>query len=258
MVTWTASLKVSYNMSKDRKNNLMTEAKPQPIVVFDNVTKEYPGGANALHNVSFAVFPGEFISLVGASGAGKSTLLKLIYAEEIPTEGIVYFRGRPIRDIKRKILPFYRRAIGTVFQDYKLLPQKTAFENIAYALEVDGRPAKEIREEVAELLEIVGLGKKGHKFPRELSGGEQQRVAIARALIHHPQIICADEPTGNLDPVSTKEITDLLLEINSYGTTVIVATHKNEVVDQLNKRVITLVDGRLAHDEARGKYMIKS
>jgi len=245
-------------MSRNGKNNTMTKADSQPIVVFENVNKDYPGGTNALHGVSFSVFPGEFISLVGSSGAGKSTLLKLIYAEEEPTDGTVYFRGRPIKDIKRKVLPFYRRAIGTVFQDYKLLPQKTAFENIAYALEVDGRPAREIREEVTELLDIVGLGKKGHKFPRELSGGEQQRVAIARALIHHPQIICADEPTGNLDPVSTREITDLLLEINSYGTTVIIATHKNEVVDQLNKRVISLVDGRLVHDEARGKYLIKS
>ena len=235
----------------------MIKTEGQPIVVFENVSKDYPGGVNALHGVSFTVLPGEFISLVGSSGAGKSTLLKLIYAEAEPTEGTVYFRGRPIRDINRRHLPFYRRAIGTVFQDYKLLPQKTAFENIAYALEVDGRSAKEIREEVSELLEIVGLGGKGEKFPRELSGGEQQRVAIARALIHHPQIICADEPTGNLDPVSTREITDLLLEINSYGTTVIVATHKKEVVDQLGKRVIALVDGRLVHDEARGKYNIK-
>lgn len=235
----------------------MPKTEVHPIVVFENVTKDYPGGVNALHKVSFTVLPGEFISLVGSSGAGKSTLLKLIYAEAEPSEGTVFFKGRPIKDINRKHLPYYRRNIGTVFQDYKLLPQKTAFENIAYALEVDGRSAKEIREEVNELLEIVGLGGKGHKFPRELSGGEQQRVAIARALIHHPQIICADEPTGNLDPVSTREITDLLLEINSYGTTVIIATHKNEVVDQLNKRVISLVDGRLRHDEARGKYNIK-
>ena len=234
-----------------------TKTDVQPIIVFENVTKDYPDGVNALRDVSFTVFPGEFISLVGSSGAGKSTLMKLIYAEEVPTQGTVYYRGRPIRDINRKHLPFFRRNIGTVFQDYKLLPQKTAFENIAYALEVDGRNAKEIREEVSELLEIVGLGNKGQKFPRELSGGEQQRVAIARALIHHPQIICADEPTGNLDPVSTREITDLLLEINAYGTTIIVATHKKEVVDQLNKRVISLVDGRLVHDEARGKYNIK-
>lgn len=232
------------------------KSESQPIVRFENVSKEYPGGVNALHGISFAVFPGEFISLVGSSGAGKSTLLKLIYAEEMPTTGTVYFKHRAIRDIERKVLPFYRRNIGTIFQDYKLLPQKTAFENIAYALEVDGRPAQEIREEVSELLEIVGLGNKGQKFPRELSGGEQQRVAIARALIHHPQIICADEPTGNLDPVSTKEVTDLLLEINSYGTTVIVATHKKEVVDQLGRRVIAIEDGRLVSDEAQGKYIL--
>ena len=258
MATWTASSKMSYNTNKERKSKTMSKTESQPILIFENVSKDYPGGVNALHNVSFSVMPGEFISLVGSSGAGKSTLLKLIYAEERPSEGSILFKGRSIHDINRKHLPFFRRNIGTVFQDYKLLPQKTAFENIAYALEVDGRSAKEIREEVSELLEIVGLANKGHKFPRELSGGEQQRVAMARALIHHPQIICADEPTGNLDPVSTKDITDLLLEINSYGTTVIVATHKKEVVDQLGRRVISLVDGRLVHDEIHGRYNIKS
>lgn len=235
---------------------MSTEDEYQPIIRFDNVTKTYPGGIVALEGVNVSVMPGEFISIIGPSGAGKSTFMKLIYAEEEPTEGTVYFKGRAIKDIKRSILPFYRRNIGTIFQDYKLLPQKTVFENVAYALEVDGRPAKEIKDEVSEIIEIVGLKEKTTKFPRELSGGEQQRVAIARALIHHPTVICADEPTGNLDPISTKDITDLLLEINSYGTTVIVATHKKEVVDQISRRVIAIQDGRVAHDQQKSKYYI--
>ncbi len=235
---------------------MATEDEYQPIIRFDNVTKIYPGGMAALEGVNVSIMPGEFISIIGPSGAGKSTFMKLIYAEEEPTEGTVYFKDRAVKDIKRHLLPFYRRNIGTIFQDYKLLPQKTVFENIAYALEVDGHPAKEIQDEVNEIIEIVGLQEKLGSFPRELSGGEQQRVAIARALINHPTVICADEPTGNLDPVSTKEITDLLLEINSYGTTVIVATHKKEVVDQINRRVIAIQDGRVAHDQQKSKYYI--
>lgn len=234
----------------------MNTNQHQPIIRFENVSKIYPGTKPALAGVDLSIFPGEFISLVGPSGAGKSTFLKLIYAEEEPTEGAVYFKDRAIKDIKRHLLPFYRRNIGTIFQDYKLLPQKTVFENVAYALEVDGRPAKEIREEVSEIIDIVGLNGKDTKFPRELSGGEQQRVAIARALIHHPTVICADEPTGNLDPISTRDITDLLLEINSYGTTVIIATHKKEVVDQLNRRVIAIQNGHIAHDQAKSKYFL--
>ncbi len=229
-----------------------------PIVLFENVSKIYPGNIAALSEVNLSIAPGEFISLVGISGAGKSTLLKLIYAEEHPSEGTVYFNGRIVKDINRKHLPYYRRNIGSIFQDFKLLPQKTAFENVAYALEVDGREAAEIKEEVTEILEIVGLGDKLHKFPRELSGGEQQRVAVARALIHHPKIICADEPTGNLDPVAAQEIFDLLLEINSYGTTIIVATHKKDIVDTLNRRVVTLSHGRVTHDQSRSKYILKS
>ncbi|MEP7162169.1 MAG: cell division ATP-binding protein FtsE [Candidatus Moraniibacteriota bacterium] len=229
----------------------------KPIVRFEDVSKIYPGNIVALEKVSFEIEPGEFISLVGISGAGKSTLLKMIYAEETPSEGEVYFKERSVKSINRKHLPFYRRNIGSIFQDFKLLPQKTAFENVAYALEVDGKSAAEIKNEVTEILDIVGLSGKEKKFPRELSGGEQQRVAVARALIHHPKIICADEPTGNLDPVATQEIFDLLLEINSYGTTIIVATHKKEVVDLLNRRVITLSDGRVTHDQNKSKYILK-
>ncbi len=235
---------------------MATENEYQPIIRFDNVSKIYQEEIGALEGVNVSIMPGEFISLIGPSGAGKSTFMKLIYAEEEPSEGTVYFKGRAIKDIKRHLLPFYRRNIGTIFQDYKLLPQKTVFENVAYALEVDGRGAQEIRDEVTEILEIVGLKEKFNKFPREISGGEQQRVAIARALIHHPTVICADEPTGNLDPASTKDITDLLLEINSYGTTVIVATHKKEVVDQINRRVIAIQDGRITHDQLKSKYYL--
>lgn len=231
----------------------------QPIVRFENVSKTYASGSTpALVDINLTVMPGEFISLVGPSGAGKSTLLKLIYAEEQPTEGEVFFNERSIQGIDRRLLPFFRRNIGTIFQDYKLLPQKTVFENVAYALEVDGRTAGEIRSEVGEILDIVGLAGKTSKFPRELSGGEQQRVAVARALIHHPKIICADEPTGNLDPVATKEISDLLLEINSYGTTVIMATHKKDVVDLINRRVVAIVDGRITHDQSKGRYTLKA
>ncbi|MEK7494370.1 MAG: cell division ATP-binding protein FtsE [Patescibacteria group bacterium] len=225
------------------------------MIRFENVTKAFPPDNRVLENLSFSIMPGEFVSLVGASGEGKSTLLKLIYAEEVPSEGEVYFNERPISKINRKHLPFFRRNIGTVFQDYKLLPQKTAFENVAYALEVDGRETDEINAEVPEILEIVGLGNKMHKFPKQLSGGEQQRVSLARALIHRPKVIIADEPTGNLDPHSTEEIIRLLQEINSFGTTVILATHNKGIVDHLGKRVIALNDGAIVSDEHKGKYV---
>ena len=228
----------------------------QPIIRFENVTKTFPPDTDpVLENLSFSIFPGEFVSLVGASGQGKSTLLKLIYAEEIPTSGEVFFNERSISKINRKHLPFFRRNIGTVFQDFKLLPQKTAFENVAYALEVDGSETQEINDEVPEILEIVGLGNKMHQFPRQLSGGEQQRVSLARALIHRPKVIIADEPTGNLDPHSTEEIIRLLQEINSFGTTVILATHNKGIVDHLGRRVIALNDGKIVSDEQQGKYV---
>lgn len=234
----------------------MAEQSTKPIIRFENVSKKYPPDINVLADVSLIIQPGEFLSIVGASGAGKSTLLKLIYAEESPTEGAVFFNERPVADILRKHLPYYRRNIGTVFQDFKLLPQKTAFENVAYALEVDGRTTEDINLEVPEILDIVGLGGKMHKFPRQLSGGEQQRVSLARALIHRPKVIIADEPTGNLDPVSGNEIIDLLSEINTFGTTVLLATHNKGVVDRLNKRVVVLDQGHVVHDQSRGKYSL--
>jgi cell division transport system ATP-binding protein len=229
----------------------------KPIIRFENVSKVYPGDVRVLTDVNIVIYPGEFLSIVGTSGAGKSTLLKLIYAEEVPTGGEIYFNERPIGNISRKHLPYFRRNIGTVFQDFKLLPQKTAFENVAYALEVDGRSSEEINAEVPEILEIVGLASKMDKFPHQLSGGEQQRVSLARALIHRPKVIIADEPTGNLDPASSNEIIRLLLEINSFGTTVILATHNKGIVDKLNRRVVIISEGRISQDQSRGKYMVQ-
>jgi cell division transport system ATP-binding protein len=229
----------------------------EPIIRFENVAKTFPPDHAVLEDINLIVQPGEFLSLVGASGAGKSTLLKLIYAEEEPTAGEIYFNGRPLSKINRKHLPFFRRNIGTVFQDFKLLSQKTAFENVAYALEVDGKSTEEINQEVPEILEIVGLGEKMHKFPKQLSGGEQQRVSLARALVHRPKVIIADEPTGNLDPVSSSELIQLLLEINSFGTTVLIATHNKGIVDKIGKRVIVLSDRRIAHDHNKGKYSLQ-
>lgn len=228
----------------------------QPHILFDHVYKEYPPHDPVLENVNLAIMPGEFISVVGPSGAGKSTFLKLIYSEETPTSGEIFFNGRDINLIPRKHLPFYRRNIGTVFQDFKLLPHKTAYENVAYALEVSGYSTDEIKEQVPEILGIVDLEHKMHKFPHQLSGGEQQRVSLARALVHRPSVIIADEPTGNLDPRSSDEIIKLLLEINSFGTTVILATHNQHVVNALGKRVIVIDNGSVVSDEAQGKYIV--
>lgn len=226
------------------------------MIRFENVTKIYPGEYVALDHVDLLIERGEFVSIVGHSGAGKSTLLKMIYAEEHPTEGVVYFNDRDLASIKRRLLPFYRRNIGTVFQDFKLLPQKTVFENVSYALEVAGEPNAEIIERVPEILEIVGMLGKADSYPRQLSGGEQQKVCMARALVHNPLVIVADEPTGNLDPVSTWEIVQLLLKINSLGTTILLATHNKGIVDKLNRRVIALEHGKVAHDQQKGKYII--
>lgn len=226
------------------------------MIKFDNVTKKYKDDYTALDGVNLEIKEGEFVSIVGQSGAGKSTFLKLIYAEEKPTEGTVFFAKRPLDSINRRKLPLHRRNIGTVFQDFKLLPKKTAFENVAYALEVAGAPNAEIMENVPQILDIVGLAEKMGKYPRELSGGEQQKVVIARALIHKPLVILADEPTGNLDPISSMEIMDLLLKINKLGTTVVLASHDREIVNKAEKRVIILEKGKLIGDEIKGEYKI--
>ncbi len=226
------------------------------MIKFEKVSKIYKGDFKALEDISLEIKPGEFVSLVGKSGSGKSTFLKLIYAEELPTEGTVFFEEIPLDSIKRRLIPIYRKKIGKVFQDFKLLPQKTAFENVAYALEVSGAPREEIEEDVPQLLDIVGLGNKMEKFPRQLSGGEQQRVAFARALIHRPKVIIADEPTGNLDPVSSWEIVQLMLKINELGTTVILASHDKDVVDNINRRVVIIENGRIVGDCPAGKYKL--
>ncbi|MDD5083423.1 MAG: cell division ATP-binding protein FtsE [Candidatus Moranbacteria bacterium] len=226
------------------------------MIRFENVSKVYPEDIIVLQDVDVSIEAGEFVSLVGQSGAGKSTFLKLIYAEEMPTTGEVYFDERPISGIKRKHLPFLRRNIGNVFQDFKLFSQKTVFENVAYALEVYGKTNEEIQDEVPQILELVGLTGKENKYPKQLSGGEQQRVSMARALIRDPKVIIADEPTGNLDPIATKDIISLLLEINKLGTTVILATHNKSIVDKIGRRVITLDNGRVTRDEANGKYVL--
>jgi len=226
------------------------------MVKFQNISKEYPPKTIALDNVSFEVRDKEFVSIAGRSGAGKTTLLKLLLAEESPTRGKVFFRDQDVHLIPRDKLPELRQRIGSVFQDYKLLPSKTAFENVAYVLEVIGASDEEILRDVAEVLDIVGLTDRADNYPAELSGGERQRVAIARALIHRPEVILADEPTGNLDPYHTLDIIRLLLNINELGTTVILATHGREIINRLGKRVITLENGKVIKDEEKGKFII--
>ncbi|MCH8048525.1 cell division ATP-binding protein FtsE [Patescibacteria group bacterium] len=226
------------------------------MIQFEKVSKIYPPNSIALQDVSFIIKEGEFISLVGKSGAGKSTLLELFLREEFPSEGRVLFQGDDVHQIKDSLLPEFRRKIGAVFQDYKLLPNKTAYENIAYIMEVMGASEEDIVRDVSEVLEIVGLIERAHHYPAQLSGGEKQRVAIARALIHRPDVIIADEPTGNLDPYHTRDIIHLLIKINELGTTVILATHNKEVINRLGKRVLTLSEGKLMRDEEKGRFMI--
>jgi cell division transport system ATP-binding protein len=228
----------------------------EAMIKFDKVTKIYKGDFKALEDINLEIQPGEFVSIVGKSGAGKSTLLKLIYAEEMPTMGNVFFDKKPIDGIKRRLIHEHRKKIGTVFQDFKLLPKKTAFENVAYALEVSGVSQAEILEDVPQILDIVGLGNKMEKFPHQLSGGEQQRVAFARALSHNPKIIIADEPTGNLDPISSWEIVQLMLKVNEIGTTIILASHDKYVVDKINKRIVVIENGKIIGDYPTGKYKL--
>jgi len=226
------------------------------MIVFENVFKIYNSHSVALEDVSFQVDPGEFVSLAGRSGAGKSTVITLLIGEEKPTKGRVFFGQYVVNKLTDKELPAFRRHIGVVFQDFRLLVTKNAYENIAYALEVVGRSQSEISELVPQVLDMVGLGDKGNNFPHELSGGEKQRVAIARAMIHRPEVIIADEPTGNLDPFHTSEIINLLKKINQLGTTVVLATHDKEVINNLDRRVITLDRGRIIRDEEKGKYIL--
>ena len=226
------------------------------MIRFVNVSKTYHPNIIAVKDLNFSIKPGEFVSIVGQSGTGKTTLLKLIIAELKPSTGRVIIGDWDITAIKQSEIPYLRRQIGVVFQDFKLLPSKTVFENVAFALEVSGAPKNLIQGVVPNVLKIVNLGGKGNRFPRELSGGEQQRVSIARSLIHRPKILVADEPTGNLDSINTREIIDLLLKINQLGTTVVLVTHNREVVNALKKRVIALEDGHVISDQEMGRYVL--
>ncbi len=225
------------------------------MIRFENVTKVYARGARpALDAVDLEVERGEFVFLVGASGSGKSTFLRLVLREERPSAGTVFVAGRDLSTLSTWKVPHLRRQIGAVFQDFRLLPNKTVFENVAFALQVIGKPRHHIMTTVPDTLELVGLGGKEKRRPHELSGGEQQRVAIARAFVNRPTILLCDEPTGNLDPTTSVGIMRLLDRINRTGTTVVMATHDDEIVDQMRKRVIELDDGQLVRDQSRGVY----
>lgn len=226
------------------------------MIYFDNVSKSYADNSVALEGVTFSIEPKEFISIVGHSGAGKSTLLKMLLAEEKPTDGAVFFESRNIHTLKKDEINEFRRSIGVVFQDFRLLPNKTVYENIAFAMEAAGKTDEEIEGDVPHVLDLVDLGHKIWAFPHELSGGEKQRVAIARAIVNQPDIIIADEPTGNLDPINTYDIVQILKKINDLGTTVLLTTHNKGVIDSLGKRVITMVDGKIVRDDKEGRYIL--
>jgi cell division transport system ATP-binding protein len=225
-----------------------------PMIAFDSVRKIYEPNVAALTDVSFVIDKGEFVFVVGASGSGKSTIIRLILKELEPTEGKIVVGGRDLSRLKRSKVPLLRRNVGCVFQDFKLLPNRTAAENVAYALKVQGESGNSIRRKVPEVLNLVGLAHKMTSYPDELSGGEQQRVSIARAVVNHPPLLICDEPTGNLDPDTSVGIMQLLYRINRAGTTIVMATHDREMVDKMRRRVIALDDGRLARDERRGGY----
>lgn len=234
-----------------------TKKKVIPIIAMDHVSKQYSTGVEALSDVSICIHKGEFVFVVGKSGSGKSTFIKLLLKELNPTEGRIFVDGRQVTNLKRKQVSLYRRKIGVVFQDFRLLKNKTVFENVAFAQEIIGMTKRDIARNVPIMLEMVGLKGKEKMYPHELSGGEQQRVAIARALINQPTILLADEPTGNLDPKTAWDIMMLLEEVNKMGTTVVVVTHNNDVVDVMQKRVINLEDGVLVRDEKKGGYQVE-
>jgi cell division transport system ATP-binding protein len=227
---------------------------PSTMIAFESVTKVYEPDVKALRDVSFIIEKGEFVFVVGASGSGKSTIVRLILKELEPSRGRIIVGGRDLARLRRSKVPLLRRNVGCVFQDFKLLPTRTASENVAYALKVQGESKAAIRGKVPEVLSLVGLGHKMNSYPDELSGGEQQRVSIARAFVNHPPLLVCDEPTGNLDPDTSVGIMQLLYRINRSGTTILMVTHDREMVDKMRRRVIGLEDGRLARDERRGGY----
>jgi cell division transport system ATP-binding protein len=225
-----------------------------PVIEFRGVSKTYPSGDTGLEQATFSIDREEFVFLVGATGSGKSTVMRLLIKELEPTEGLIRVAGHTLRDITRKRVAFYRRNVGVVFQDFKLLPSRTVHDNVAYALQVTGGTRKEIRQKVPDILRLTGLSTKLHNYPDQLSGGEQQRVSIARAFVNHPPLLLADEPTGNLDPETSIDIMRLLYRINRTGTTVLVATHDQAMVDKMRRRVLELSHGRIVRDEATGLY----
>ncbi|MDP3042988.1 MAG: cell division ATP-binding protein FtsE [bacterium] len=226
------------------------------MIKFINVTKIYPPDIKALDQVNLHIKPGEFVSIVGQSGSGKTTLVKSLIGEEKVSKGKIIVGGWDITNIGQREVPFLRRQIGVIFQDFKLLDKKTLFENVAFALQVCGQTPKKIKAIVPQVLKIVGLEGKTRRYPREVSGGEQQRAVIARALVHRPKILLADEPTGNLDSINAEEIIELLQKINKFGTTIVLVTHNREIVNRLKKRVITIENGVIVSDQAVGKYML--
>lgn len=225
------------------------------MIYFDQVTKKY-GNTAALEGVTLSIAPKEFVSIVGHSGAGKTTLLKLLLAEEHPTAGSVFFESTDVNTLPNSALHNYRRKIGMVFQEFRLIPNKTAYENVAFAMEAVGRTDDEIASDVPYILELVNLADKATHFPDQLSGGEKQRIAIGRAIINQPDLIVADEPTGNLDPINAYEIVEIFKKINELGTTIIITTHNKGVVDAVSRRVVTIDHGKLVRDDAEGKYVM--
>jgi len=226
------------------------------MINFKKITKIFYPKTVALKDLSFQVQPKEFVSVVGRSGAGKSTMIKILTAEEKPDQGKIIVGGWDITDIKQSEIPLLRRQIGVVYQDFKLLPKKTIFENVAFALEVCGTSANKIKNIIPQVLKIVGLKEKSDRYPHQLSGGEIQRAAIARALVHRPKILLADEPTGNLDSINSKDIIDLLLKINEFGTTVMLVTHNKDMVNRIKKRVVLIDGGQIISDQEEGKYVL--
>ena len=224
------------------------------MLIMSDVSKVYPGGSTALQNVNVHIEPGEFVFVVGPSGAGKSTFIKMLFREVLPTTGSIFVNGVDILSLTPKEIPFLRRQLGIIFQDYRLLPDRTVFENVAFAMQVIEAPHRKIKRQVMNVLDLVGLRHRANAYPNELSGGEQQRIAIARAIVNDPVFVIADEPTGNLDPETSWDIMEIFKEINATGTTIVMATHDKEVVDAMGKRVIAIEKGRIVRDEKEGVY----
>ena len=224
------------------------------MLIMNDVSTVYPGGSVALQDVNVHIEPGEFVFVVGPSGAGKSTFIKMLFREVLPTTGSIFVNGMDILALSPKEIPFMRRQLGIIFQDYRLLPDRTVFENVAFAMQVIEAPHRKIRRQVNNVLDLVGLRHRSNAYPNELSGGEQQRISIARAIVNDPVFVIADEPTGNLDPETSWDIMEIFKEINSAGTTIVMATHDKDVVDAMGKRVIAIEQGRIVRDEKEGAY----